>query len=189
MNVNSNPKISHKSIFALLGDAQVWMALAFLLDQTSKRAEVVATFRPPAAGTAYLDTNQLNIAHTCLGFAFELAYKSTVALDTGKFLKGHKLEKCHRELTAETRSQLEEWIQETGWASAQKFLEFADEYLTNPDRKYWYEPPKMENMQQKGFTLLSRPHEIPNLTSLVRKMLERAHSELSNDYQKLGRSL
>ncbi|MDE0128696.1 MAG: hypothetical protein OXQ86_03925 [Gammaproteobacteria bacterium] len=39
-----------KSIFTLLGDAPVWMALACLMDQTSKRAEVVATFGPSSAG-------------------------------------------------------------------------------------------------------------------------------------------
>ena len=185
MSINSNRKISPQSIFALLGDAQVWMALAFLLDQTSKRAEVVATFRPPAAGAAYLDTNQLNIAHTCLGFAFELAYKSLLALDAGTFPKEHKLEVCHRKLDAQTRSQLEDWIKDIGWTSAQEFLQFADKNLTNPHRKYWYEPPKGENSQQKGFTLISRPHEIPNLTDIVRKMLERAHQELSNYQEKL----
>jgi len=152
MSISANQEISLiRSIFALLGDAQVWMALAFLLDQTSKRAEVVATFRPPAAGTPYLDVNQLSIAHTCLGFAFELTYKSMLALEADKFPKDkkHKLEKCHRQLKAQTRSQLEEWIKEIGWASAQEFLQFADEHLINPVRKYWYEPPQHENMGLK----------------------------------------
>ena len=189
MNINSNQEISHQSIFALLGDAQVWMALAFLLDQTSKRAEVVATFRPPAAGTVYVDRNQLSIAHTCLGFAFELTYKSMLALEAGEFPKDkkHKLEKCHRQLKARTQSRLEKWMKEIGWTSAQEFLQFADKHLTNPDRKYWYEPQEDGKTQQKGDTLQSPQHEIPNLTGLVRKMLERAHNELSKKHAELER--
>ena len=50
-----SPGISPQKIFSWLGDAQIWMALAFMLDQTSKRVEVVATFRPPATGTKFLE--------------------------------------------------------------------------------------------------------------------------------------
>ena len=128
-----------------------------------------------------LDANQLNIAHTCIGLAFELVYKSILALETKSQVRTHKLEKLHRRLKKETRSQLEEWIKEIGWTSIHKFFAFTDQWLTSPDRKYWREPPTQDNRGLMGFTLQSHGMEIPDLTILVRKMLELSHKELKKE--------
>ena len=49
-----------------LGDSQVWMKKAIEIDRTSGRGQKAVE----------TDMNELNVAHVCVGLAFELAFKA-----------------------------------------------------------------------------------------------------------------
>ena len=87
------------------------------------------------------DHCKLNVAHVCTGMAFELAYKSLLVAEFKLPEKTHSIEKLHKKLKAETQKIVENWIKEAGWKETSKFLEYLDERIAHPDRKYWMEKP------------------------------------------------
>ena len=112
------------------GDAQVWMCIAKML----YRRNNIETFDE---GIQYPNTNELNVASVCAGYAFELIYKVLVMVG-GQQPKGtHRPSVAHADLYEQDRIEVERIITNHGWMNIEYFLSHLNDELCHTDRKYW----------------------------------------------------
>ena len=142
-------------------EAQVWMDTAVRLDYESNR--------PQKKEPIY--RNKLNVAHVCTGLAFELAYKSLIIADFQPIEKTHQVEKLHGMLKEETQGIVERYITEEGWKDSASLLEYLDENMTHPDRKYWMENPWKKGGTATVFVIGDEIRSIPGLTPILCKLV------------------
>ena len=143
-------------------EAQVWMDTALRLDYESNR---------PLKNRKHIDHNKLNVAHVCTGLAFELAYKSLLVAEFQPIKQTHSIEKLHEILREETQEIVEGYIKEAGWKDSVRLLNYLDERMTHPDRKYWMENPWKVGGAGTGFVIAEGVMTIPGLASILHKLV------------------
>ena len=142
-------------------EAQVWMDTALRLDYESKRSQKDSN----------VDHNKLNVAHVCTGLAFELAYKSLLVAEFKPLERTHSVEKLHEMLKEETQGIIDRYIKEVGWKDSTYLLEYLDERMTHPDRKYWMENPWKREKTGTSFVIAEGIMAIPGLAPILRKLV------------------
>ena len=157
----------HVNVFAASTwphDAAIWMDVAVRLDRESGRAQ--------KSGPS--NHFKLNVAHVCTGLAFELAYKSLLVAEFKLPKKTHSIKKLHKMLAPATRERVEQWFKEVGWDKSDRLLEYLDEEMSNPDRKYWMENPwkraKTGMGTGTGFVIGIEMMTIPKLAPILYKL-------------------
>ena len=172
-----SPKKQHANLgqsFVWLLEAQVWMDTAVRLDAESNRPQRNGNY----------DANKLNVAHVCTGLAFELAYKSLLVAEFKPLEKTHSVEKLHEKLEEETQEIVEGYIKRAGWKDSTSLLNYLDERMTHPDRKYWMENPWKKGGGGVGFS--SAPNRtIPELASILRDLVILASQKFKKAYKYL----
>lgn len=160
-------KKAHANVFAASTwpfDAGVWMDVAVRLDGESGRA------RKDGPTNHY----KLNVAHVCAGLAFELAYKSLLVAEFILPKKTHSIKKLHKMLPTKTQELVEQWFKEAGWKKSDELLEYLDEEMSHPDRKYWMENPWERARTGKGtgtsFVIGIEIMTIPALAPILYKL-------------------
>ena len=132
--------------------------------------------------------HQLNVAHVCTGLAFELAYKSLLVAAFIPLEKTHNIKKLHTMLPTETQESVEQWFKDAGWEKRDKLLEYLDERMSHPDRKYWMENPwaraKTGIRAGPGFAMTGKM-TIPDLTSILYKMANLGAENLTTARQQM----
>lgn len=112
-----------------LGDSQVWANTAVMLYERgrSKLGESVLN----------ADHNQLNVAHVSMGLAFELALKALAVSEGRRFSGSHDARINYDALSPSSRDKIAQAIKDHSGMSVQRYLEYLDERMCHPDRKYW----------------------------------------------------
>ena len=160
-------------------EAQTWMDAAVRLDLESGR------------GRDNNNTNhcKLNVAHVCTGLAFELAYKSLLVAEFTLPQKTHSIEKLHKMLKAETQRIVEGWVKEAGWKESGHLLEYLDERMAHPDRKYWMDNPwktaRTGVSSGTSFIIATGIMTIPNLAPILYQLANLGAQNLTKARQQL----
>ena len=156
-----------------LGDAAIWMRTAEdLYLQSAQRAQAEAGFP---------QTNQLNVACVCAGYAFELLFKVLVRAGGGKPAAKHAPSEAYemmKELPDKgVESSVDQILGQHGWEDPEVFLGFLDD-LCKVERKYWGLPPSGHGSRSstfhiggsKAFDALRRSHQA--LSGLALRKIE-----------------
>lgn len=156
-----------------LGDSQVWMATAVELDRRSGRGQ------PHGAS----DISQLNVAHVCTGLAFELALKALAISEGRSFVTTHEAEENYRSLGQQSRATIKKFVKENENLpnTIQVLLEYLDERMCHPDRKYWMVG-KTGAMSGIGFAENLPGLVIPDLAVLHEKIVNMAEEKTFVDW-------
>jgi len=115
-----------------LGEAQIWMHVAADLHLQSADDSL--------AGANYPQTNQLNVAHVCAGFAFELLFKVLARAGGGDPPAVHRPSEAFETIKQLPDDRLVDSIgkifSQHGWRDTEELLTFLDD-LCDTNRKYW----------------------------------------------------
>ena len=149
-----------------LGDAAIWMETAEdLYVQSARTAQAEAGFP---------QTNQLNVACVCAGYAFELLFKVLVRAGGGKPAAEHAPSKAYemmKELPDKgLGNSVDEILGQHGWVDPEVFLGFLND-LCKVERKYWGLPPSGRGSRSSTFHIGGRK---------AFDALRRLHQALSN---------
>jgi len=148
--------LEHRArISGWLGDSRVWMETAVRLDRVSGRGRGDGD-----------DVHAANVAHVCTGLAFELVLKALAVTEGLRIKPTHSVSFVYGQMRKETQEEIAALIRERG-SDAKEVLEYLDERMCHPDRKYW-----MVNTKQQGgavgFIQNSKILVIPALAELHR---------------------
>lgn len=158
---SENKKLNNLVIASMWStEAQVWMDTAVRLDYESNLQVENRGF----------DLNKQNVAHVCTGLAFELAYKSLIIADFKPIKKTHYVKKLHGMLKTETKKIVEGYITHAGWEDSTSLLNYLDETMTHPSRKYWMDDPCKEKRTSAKFVRKGK-ETIPELAPILHKLV------------------
>ena len=159
MNFKDTIKLEDRAPISLwLGDSQVWMKTALEKDRTSGRGS--------GGGT---DSHELNVAHVCAGLAFELVLKALAKSEGGQVVVRHDSASCYEALSRQSRTRVARAVTMHTSLGIGDFLEYLDERMCNPDRKYWMVD-RQGRSRPVGFVL--------NVKGLVIPDLAKVHAEI-----------
>lgn len=153
------------------GDAQVWMdtaeALYACARDNSSRARIAG----------YPQTNELNVAVVCAGYAFELIFKVLVRAADELPAAVHQPSKAYAKLQQEDKAEVDRIVGQHGWKNSADLLAFLDEQLCHKYRKYWMRPPRGGQANaafsvggRKGIDALKKLHK--DLSELAIKRIQ-----------------
>ena len=112
-----------------LGDSQAWANTAVMLDERGRAK--------PGESVMNANHNQLNVAHVSMGLAFELVLKALAVSEGRKFTGSHEALINYGALSPLTQDKVAEAIKSHSGMSVEHYLEYLDERMCHPDRKYW----------------------------------------------------
>lgn len=123
-------KLGDRATISLwLGDSQVWADTAVMLD---KRGRTGSGAIAPNA-----NHNELNVAHVCMGLAFELALKALAVSEGRQSSNKHRAGVNYRNLSQPSQDKVAHAINLHTGMTIKGYLEYLDERMCHPDRKYW----------------------------------------------------
>ena len=118
-------KIEHRAqITGWLGDSQEWMATAVEKYKQFERS-------------AKTEHNTYNVGHVCAGIAFELVLMALAVSEGKPYSKKHGAAKNFSSLGKESRQAIKAIVEQVADCPFENFLEYLDESMCDPDRKYW----------------------------------------------------
>ena len=112
-----------------LGDSQAWASTAVMLDERGRARSGESVLNS--------DHNQLNVAHVSMGLAFELALKAFAVSEGRRFRRKHDALTNYGVLSPSSQDKVAQAIENHSGMSVQHYLEYLDERMCHPDRKYW----------------------------------------------------
>ena len=121
LNIQSEDRAK---ICGWLGDCQEWMATA-----VSKYEQFEQSGR-----TNY---HAYNVSHVCVGFAFELVLMALAVSERKPYAKKHDATKNYSSLGKQSRQAIKTIVELDTGCSLDNFLDYLDERMSDPDRKYW----------------------------------------------------
>ena len=160
--------IKHKdraTISLWLGDSQVWANTAVILDKRGRAR--------PGESIMNADHNQLNVAHVSMGLAFELVLKALAVSEGRRFSGKHEAQINYGVLSQSSRDKVAQAIKNHSGISVKDYLEYLDERMCHPDRKYWM----VDKSGAAGGTGFINPNAIPALSIPV---AEKIHGEIAD---------
>ena len=143
-----------------LGDSQVWIETAVERDKASGRGQ----------SGVETDMHELNVAHVCAGLAFELVLKALAKSERRTSTTKHEALKNYRALSKKSQDKIAQIVKMYTSNSIQGFLEYMDERMCHPDRKYWMVGRKGE-ARGVGF--------VENIEGLVIPDIAKVHSAIA----------
>ena len=160
MNFRKEIRIEDRApISQWLGDSQVWMKTAVEKDRASGRGQ----------NDVETDMHELNEAHVCAGLAFELALKALAKSERRPITKKHESAKNYRALSTKSQLRIKQFVEKETPNTIEGFLQYLDERMCHPDRKYWMVGKKGE-AGPVGF--------VHNVEGLIIPDLEKVHSKI-----------
>ena len=160
MRFKKHIKIEDRApITSWLGDSQVWMATAVEKDRASGRER----------GGGATNHHLLNVAHVCTGLAFELVLKALARSEGRPLVTKHDSTSCYGALSEVSKRRVAQAVEAHGQQKIGDFLEYLDEAMCHPDRKYWMVD-SGGAPRSVGFVL--------NIEGLVIADLARIHAEI-----------
>ena len=160
MNFKETIKVTDRAaITTWLGDSQVWMKTAVEKDQRSGRGR----------NDVETDTNELNVAHVCTGLAFELALKALAKSEGRPITTKHESVKNYRALSTASQVRIKHFVEQETPNTIESFLQYIDERMCHPDRKYWMVGRKGEQ-KPVGF--------VYSVSGLIIPDLAKVHAEI-----------
>lgn len=173
MNFKKTIKIEDRApITTWLGDSQVWMATA--LERDGRSGQEQKDFE--------IDHHELNVAHVCVGFAFELALKALAKSEGHVATKRHEATKNFRSLGVQSQAKIEHIVKEITSYSIDSFLEYLDERMCHPDRKYWMVG-KRGQAGAVGFLTGDKNLMITKLAAVHREIVDMVGENTFEDWQ------
>ena len=161
MDFKSTIKMEDRGPISLwLGDSQVWMKTAVDKDKSSGRGQ----------SGVEVDSNELNVAHVCVGLAFELVLKALAKSERRPIRTKHESLKNYRALSKKSQERIAQIVKTHTSNSVERFLRYLDDSMCHPDRKYWMVGRKGE-VGGVGF--------VQNLKGLVIPDIARVHAEIA----------
>ena len=128
VNFKSKIKMDDRGPISLwLGDSQVWMNTAVEKDKSSGRGQ----------SGSEVDSNELNVAHVCVGLAFELVLKALAKSEGRTIRTKHGSLKNYRALSKKSQYRIAQIVDKHTSNAIEDFLQYLDERMCHPDRKYW----------------------------------------------------
>ena len=91
----------------------------------------------PGESTLNSDHNQLNVAHVCMGLAFELVLKALAVSEGRRFKVKHDALTNYRALSQASQDKVAQAISTHTGMPVEDYLNYLDERMCHPDRKYW----------------------------------------------------
>ena len=129
MNFRKTIKLEDRGpISTWLGDSRVWMQTAIEKDRKSGRGRVVG---------GDIEHHELNVAHVCAGLAFELAFKALAKSEGRNIIAKHESEYNYKNLSADSQTKIKNFVESSTTHKMDNLLEYLDERMCNPARKYW----------------------------------------------------
>ena len=130
MHFKDSIRLEDRATLSLwLGDSQTWAATAVMLDELGRAK--------PGESVVNANHNQLNVAHVSMGLAFELALKALAVSEGRRFSGKHEATINYGELSPSSRDKVAKAIKDHSGMSVRYYLEYLDERVCHPDRKYW----------------------------------------------------
>ena len=173
MNFKKTIKIEDRApITTWLGDSQVWMATALAKDERSGLER----------NDFEIDHHELNVAHVCVGFAFELALKALAKSEGRTTTKKHEATKNYRSLGSQSQTRIKRFVKDITSYSIDDFLRYLDEYMCHPDRKYWMVG-KTGQAGAVGFLTGDKNLMIPKLAAVHGKIVDMAGENTFEDWR------
>ena len=172
-----------------LGDAREWIKLAEQLN--NERAQL--------QNSNSIDSHKLNVAHACVGRAFQVTYNSLLVALAKWPREKDGVEKSHRRLPKETQAKIERWIGKSG-TDNRNLLKNLDDYMKKYETKSTpeYENHRFDISALAGVfdklvklaeqNLIEAKHSIhqiqsaPSLDTLLTKIGEIARTSEGSDY-------
>ena len=130
MHFKDSIKLEDRSTISVwLADSQIWASTAVMLEERGrpKRGESIVN----------ADHNQLNVAHVSMGLAFELALKALAVSEGRGFCGKHEALINYGALSRSSQEKIAQAITTHSGMLVQDYLEYLDERMCHPDRKYW----------------------------------------------------
>ena len=147
------------------GDAVVWMAQA-------------SELHGQLSGDLYgEEANKANVAAVCAGLAFELIFKVLVRAG-GKEPHDvlHKPSRAFAMLDREAQHAVERAALKHGWSSVTTLLDYLDDDLCTPQRRYWWRP--LQGGSATSRYPLQGPRTIPGLHGLHKDLCDLARQQM-----------
>ena len=130
MHFKDSIKLEDRATISLwLGDSQTWANTAVMLDECGHAR--------PGESIVNSDHNQLNVAHVSMGLAFELGLKALAVSEGRGFSGKHLAVTNYGKLSQSSRNKVAQAIANYTGMPAKDYLEYLDERMCHPDRKYW----------------------------------------------------
>lgn len=121
---------------AYLGDAKVWMEIA---DELYERNVPDAGIE--SCGLAgFPGLNEVNVAAVCAGYAFELLFETLLRADQKEPEGVHPPSRTYARLEQSVQAEVSAIAARHGWARIDEFMDYLDNDLCKPARKYWMRP-------------------------------------------------
>ena len=173
MNFKQTIRIEDRApISTWLGDSQVWMSTAIEKDRRSGRE------RKDVA----IDHHELNVAHVCVGFAFELVLKA-LAKSEGRPATGrHEATINYRSIGTQYQARIKKCVERVTSCYIDVFLGYLDERMCHPDRKYWMVGKKGE-MAGVGFVIGIVGLIIPTIAVVHGEIVDMVGENTYQDWQ------
>lgn len=115
-----------------LGDSIVWMRTAVRINNE----------RGPIGVDSISDSNELNVAHVCVGLAIELVLKALAKSEGRKVRTTHKSRKNYQSLRRDSQARIAKIVERYTSGPTETFLRRMDDMMCHPDRKYWMVGPR-----------------------------------------------
>ena len=112
--------------------------------------------------------NDLNVAHVCAVYAFEILFKVLVQLSSKEPKAKHEPGVAWNAISEKYRLEIKRIALDHGWPRVGDFLYFLDNELCHRDRKYWMKEP--DGGQKRMNVRLSGPGRIDALSVLHEKV-------------------
>lgn len=173
MNFKDTIKPEDRAPISLwLGDSQVWMKTALEKDRTSGRGSDGGT-----------DHHELNVAHVCAGLAFELVLKALAKSEGGQVVVRHDSDTCYQALSQQSRTRVDRAVKMHTSLDIGDFLQYLDERMCNPDRKYWMVD-RQGRQGSVGFVLNIKGLVIPDLAKVHADIVSITGRNTFDDWEK-----
>ena len=164
--------------------APMWLGSAYTSMEEAVRLDVESGRRLVNSG-GHINHFKLHIAHLLAGYAFELVYKALSVIEFVPIQKTHLVKKLHENLNEKIQKIIENWAKEKGWKNAANMLEYIDNRLTAPNRKYWDMDPWIQKKRVLyGTAIADSNMTIPELSRIFAKLCDLAHERYLEQIQK-----
>ena len=130
-----------------------------------------------------IDYHELNVAHVSAGLAFELALKALAKSEGRSTTTKHETTKNYRSLGSGTQMTIKKYVEERIAIPVERFLDYLDEYMCHPDRKYWMVGKKGE-LRGVGFVHGRDQLIIPTLAIVHREIVDMAGENTYENWQR-----
>ena len=131
-------KAVHGEIYVIGGDSlhlEAWLRQSRIWMQLAKET-ATRTDAGQRASAGY-DLSYLNVSYAMAGFSIELLFKCLAWIGGNSIEPVHKIGPFYREFDGEIKAVVDALVIANGWSTIDDFIDYVDEYLNQPHRRYF----------------------------------------------------